>query len=273
MAKIDELRALAKRSHRNTTKKISRMKHSRGVMVSGSSVDPRRDIRSIDKMTRTQLNTYVQTLGEFNSRGVQFVAGARRRPIPEQAWTEYKRAEKKYNNLIESVREAVKGTKLPSQNMTIGEHFEAMIPKSRSIGGGTMRFWPLERKSMGFPHEKAMRRAIEDMERKLNPNYESEQELRIRDNFDKLLNYSNRQDIRDAADKLTPKEFSLLWNFTPTIRNLVENYTTLRDMLSEKERATEYSGIESTYDDILKDMQAIKGMNKAGTKARKRGKK
>lgn len=249
----DELRALrqeVRRLQRNTARKIAR-NTSKGVRLGGSEFDPRVPLERVDRYTRTQLGALVQRLEGFNARGNQYVPGARGVPIPAAEWKRYKDVEARYNKGIELTRQSIGGVTVGSQTMTIGERFEVMIPKTGpSMGGGSSRFHPLSRSSRGVPKRDKIPELIKDLENRMRPEYQSEQEKRLRQNFDKLLKYSDRDDLRKLADKLSGGEFAFIFNFTPAISILAENYHAILAMMEDSDQALELSGIEESYDQV-----------------------
>lgn len=154
------------------------------------------------------------------------------------------------------MKNTIGGIKLGASTLTIAERFDLMVPNSGpSMGGGSMRYFPLNRSSKGLPKKESIPKLIADLEKKMEPGYQSDQEQRIRDNFDKLLKYSNRDDLRALATELTAEEFAIIWNFSNTVQTLVENYYTIMMMMSDKDSALEFSGIEESFDEIRDMLQ------------------
>lgn len=253
MAKNDELKALrnqVKHLQRNAGKKVSRLR-SKGVNLAGSGVDPRKDPKLIDRYNRTQLKTQLERLGEFNSRKNQYVPGVGGRPIPKVEWDKYKRTEKKFNQNILDIRAKIDNVRLGNSAMTIGQRYEVMVPKTGpSMGGGSMRYFPMSRSSRGVTGPDSIQRLIDDLEKKMEPNYQSEQESRLRDNFDHLLKYSGRDDLRALANELNSEEFAIIWNFSPVVATLAENYHSILAMISDGDAALELSGVEESFDEV-----------------------
>lgn len=257
MAKNDDVKALraeVKRLQRNAGKKLARLR-AKGIKNT-HTIDPRKETALVNRYNTTQLKTQLERLGKFNSRSNQFVPGVRGVALPAAEWTRYKRVEKAFNKRIELMKNTIGGIKLGASTLTIAERFDLMVPNSGpSMGGGSMRYFPLNRSSKGLPKKESIPKLIADLEKKMEPGYQSDQEQRIRDNFDKLLKYSNRDDLRALATELTAEEFAIIWNFSNTVQTLVENYYTIMMMMSDKDSALEFSGIEESFDEIRDMLQ------------------
>lgn len=248
---IGELRGLVRKAHQSATRKISRLKNEKGVMLAGGDLDPRRDLGKVKRYTRSQLNAHLARLGEFNSRSTQYVAGVRATPIPKSEWDRYKRVEKQFNDQLKQFRQGVDKLQFHGDALNVGERFDVMIPKKGpSMGGGSMRYWPLDRRSEGVPNVAAIDKLIADVRNKMKPNYASEQETRIRENFAKLLENSGRTDILEVADKLNEAEFSLVWNLSTLVSTLVENYKMIEKMMDGNQQAMEASGLKESFDEM-----------------------
>lgn len=251
MAKNSEvalLRAQVIKAQRNAGRKLSRL---RGLGVNSSDIDPRKDVKLVRRYTKSQLGAQLVRLEGFNSRKTQFVPGARGLPIPKADWVRYQKTEKSYNTMIDLSSSSIGSLRIGDSSMTIAEHYATIIPKNGvSMGGGSMRYHPLNRSSKGVVKPENIDKLIVDLEKRMQPGYQSEQEKRIRDNFDALLKYSGRGDLSELAHKLEPGMFHLIWNFSPVVQMMAENYQAIVDMMSDEDAAIEYSGIEESFKEI-----------------------
>lgn len=251
MAKDPELNALraeVKHLQRNAGKKLGRLR-DKGINV--RSLDPRKDAALINRYNKTQLKSQLERLGNFTARTNQFVPGVRGVPIPAAEWRKYKAVEKKYNLQIEATQAAVGNIRLGKSSLTIAERYAVLVPRTGpSMGGGSMRYFPINRSSKGIVSPEGVERLILDTRKRMAPGFQSEQEERQRENFDKLLKYSNRDDIRKLAEQLTAEEFAIIWNFSPVVSTLAENYHSMLAMMSDMDSALELSGIDESFDEI-----------------------
>lgn len=252
----EKLLADVVRVHKNATRKVSRL-NSKGVKIAGTRNDPRENLKDVRNMSTRELREYRQTLGVFNSRDSSFVAGVKGKALDASKFREYKRLEALYNKGLKDRLKDIKDVKIPGNDLTIGERYERMVPKGRSIGGGTSRFHPYDRSSKGFPNDKAIDKAIEDMEKRLVPTFIAQQDQKIRENFMKLMQYSDRPDVLKAAQALTPEQFEILWNFDNLISNAVENYQIMMDLLTAKADATDREAANEVYDQMKQKMESV----------------
>lgn len=245
------------RKHKNTTRKISRMKSSHDVRISGSKFDPRKPVPNVKEMNARQLRQYSAQLDRFNDRSVGYVAGAHGRPIEIGVFKEYKKLEAKFNRTRASQVAKVADIKVGNSALTIGEEHERLVPKGQSMGGGgRSKFYPTDRSPGGMTNEKNIRKLMEQMEKELDPNYQSEQDKTIRDNFRSMLKYSGRDDLKDVLDSFTVEEFALLWDTHRSIRDLGEAYQVLKDFY-ESGDDVDLSAVDEAMDDIKTDMKSF----------------
>lgn len=244
------------RVHKNATRKVSRL-NNKGVKVGGTRNDPRENLKDVRNMSTRELREYRQRLGVFNSRDTAFAPGVKGKALDASKFREYKRLEALYNKNLKSRIEQFGDVKIPGNDLTVSERYQRMIPKGRSIGGGTSRFHPYDRSSKGFPNDKAIDKAIEDMEKRMVPGFIAQQDQKIRENFMKLMEYSDRPDVLEAAAALTPEQFEVLWNFDNLVSNAAENYQIMLDLLSAKADATDREAANDIYDQMMEKFKAV----------------
>lgn len=257
------------KAHKNATKKVSRLK-AKGVAIGNTRNDPRENLAAVRQMSPVQLRQYRMSLGEFNSRETAFVAGVKGAPLSKVKYDQYKRLEAKYNAGLKNKIDSIKDVKIPGNDLTIGERYNKMVPKGRSISGASSRFHPYDRRAKGFPSNKALDVAIEDLERRLVPGFQSQQDTKLRENFEELMKFSGRPDVLKASQGLTAEQFDILWSFDNMVSSIVENYAAVMDMLSGDDESMEREAINEVYDDILDKMKAIK-KKKLFNRAKKHG--
>lgn len=257
------------KAHKNATKKVSRLK-AKGVAIGNTRNDPRENLAAVRQMSSVQLRQYRMELGEFNSRGTAYVPGVKGAPLSKARFDEYKRLESKYNERLKRKIDGIKDVKIPGNDLTIGERYNKMVPKGRSISGASSRFHPYNRHSKGFPNNKALDAAIDDLQNRLVPGFQSQQDRKLRDNFEELMKFSGRPDVLKASQALTAEQFDILWSFDNMVSSIVENYAAVMDMLSGDDESMEREAINEVYDDILDKMKAIE-KQKLFKRAKKHG--
>lgn len=244
------------KAHKNATKKVSRLK-AKGVAIGNTRNDPRENLAAVRQMSSVQLRQYRMELGEFNSRGTAYVPGVKGAPLSKARFDEYKRLEAKYNSRLKNRIDGIKDLKIPGNDLTIGERYNKMVPKGRSISGASSRFHPYDRRSKGFPSNKALDAAIDDLNKRMVPGFEAQQDRKLRENFMKLMEFSDRPDILKAAESLNADQFDILWSFDNMVSNIVENYGAIMDMLGGDAESMEREAINEVYDDIKEKIQEI----------------
>lgn len=252
MSKRSELAAARRellRAQHNTGRKLKRLE-ARGINTK-KIVDPRKDVSLVNRYTLSQVQGQLEKVGEFNKRSNQWVPGTRGEPIPSRVWGAYKSVQTKYNQMLAKQRDVIGGLNINGNSLTVQEYYDTMVPRTGpNMGGGTNRWFPLDRKSTGIPNAERIPELIKDLENKMHPNYQSEQETRIRENFSKLLKHSDRGDLIELADALTPSVFSMLFNFSTVVYTLAENYQLIQKMMDDDSEATESDSLNESFDEV-----------------------
>jgi hypothetical protein len=109
---LKHLRAQAMARHKAATQKVRR-NELKGVALSGTKHDIRREPTNIAKYNKPQLLAYIAKLDQFVGRKTQFVADMHGKPLPIAKYRQLKKAERKFNNQKLSRAAAVGGIMLP----------------------------------------------------------------------------------------------------------------------------------------------------------------
>lgn len=284
-SEVKRLRQLARERQRAAGNKISRYK-KQNIKIAGSDVDPRRDLKKVDKYNSKQLKAYINELNAFTDRTNQFVRGARGVPISKGIFEAYKVLEKRYNNHFQSEFDKIKDVKLPGRSMTFGERHEQILPKKKSLRAGTSKYFGKDRVSSGFTSDAAIKKSMQNLRKSMKPGFTPDVEKQRRDNFVKLIKYSNRDDLYMAVQggvstdkdgnpiiipKLTNEEFYILWEYDSVIQNIVEEYYITIELLSDEDNAIEHSGGNALFDEILTTIEEIKSSKSLRGRLRNNG--
>lgn len=269
-SEVKRLRQLARERQRAAGNKISRYK-KQNIKIAGSDVDPRRDLKKVDKYNSKQLKAYINELNAFTDRTNQFVRGARGVPISKGVFEAYKALEKRYNNHFQSEFDKIKDVKLPGRSMTFGERHEQVLPKKKSLRAGTSKYFGKDRVSSGFTSDAAIKKSMQNLKKSMKPGYSSDVEQARRENFQKLVDYSNRDDLSKAVKGLTSEEFYILWEYDSVIQNIVEEYYITIELLSDEDNAIEHSGGNALFDEILTTIEEIKSSKSLRGRLRNNG--
>lgn len=258
-------------------RKIARLE-SKGVKISGSEFDPRKDI---SKMNARQLRMYSEQLQSFTDRKNQFVATRKGQPVPVSEWRAYKRAETSYNKATQRAYDKIKDTQLPNSQLTV-DQFQKMINPpvpGRYFAGIDTPYRKVDRKSTAVEN----RKALQALTKQLNNRQDSEY-MKSKSNIARelaiggMLNLHNPELVKRI--KLMPeRQFKRLSLYT----NFMEDVTLARypaDSMGEDMRSAEaekmdtyLSWAENSDEAIIEARQANVALTKAEAEQVRRGKK
>ncbi len=211
---IQEKRALVAQRHRAATRKVSRLK-AKGVEVSGTKVDPRRNLSNVKRYTEKQLDSYLSELNNFTSRKTTFAPGVKGKPLEGSLWNQYLGVQKAYNAMTAKQFESVKDIFLPSHGTTI-EGLQASKPLHPISGNPASRApnVPVDRSSKGIPGDKQIKKLIKDLRNKMRPDYQANIDKRNKKTAMKMLIGIGDLGILEDIGAMSQKKFATLWNYT-----------------------------------------------------------
>jgi len=235
---IESLRAQARARHKAATRKVSRLRTQKGVELTGTKIDPRRDPHLLKRYTTRQLKAYIAQLDSFVDRKTQFVGDARKRPLNPATWGEYAQLEKQYNAKVRAEFDRIAGLKLPHGDQTIGERMAMMTPTHRAAYDPAVNapYSPPTRKPKNMASDRALRRLTADMRDRLSPSRQRRDTARDRDAFGKMAELINQPDLVKAVKGLSDAQFRVMWNYTGFATDISLSYEASKSMLTEKER-------------------------------------
>lgn len=251
---IDELRHLVRQRHRAATRKVSRLKVSHDVEISGTEYDPRRDLSKLKRYTTSQLRGYLNDLNGFTSRETQFVGDYRRKPIPASSWQTYKALEAQYNRRVQAKFSQIADVFLPIEGMTVAQRRAMVTPLHPQMGDPAVNS-PVElsRLPRSVTSSKSLRVLIADMRKRLAPDYFTRLTQSGRNQFRSMVSILNEPELADAADTLSDEVFDLLWNYTNLATASSLFYQMSMAQLSDRERPY-HSDI---FDQSIRDARAL----------------
>jgi len=214
------LLATVRRLQKAVTRKVSRIHTHFGVQMSGSSEDPRIPAASRNSLSESGLREYSHNLADFLRRDVQFVPDSQRRPMPRAEWERYKKLETQWNAKVREYTADIKKLHLPSTNMTIEETQATfgLSPRSRAINNPSVNQpSEIERASTGVAGKAGLRRLIESMQKRLQPEYFDEEHESNKETFRKMFDVIQDDELSALIESLTPGQFDILWNWTPFV--------------------------------------------------------
>ena len=230
---LKRLRAEARARHNAATRKASRLR-SQGVEISGSAVDPRRELKKVSRYTQKQLQSYIASLNAFTDRKVQYVPSSHRAPIPRETWREYKKLEDALRVAAGKRLDAVSGIALPSGGLTVGEHLSMLnkpVKRMYDFTGTTPDKVP-KLIPQAVASEKALKKLIASTKAKLKPEHFEKQVSLGRSNAKKMLDDVGAHELDKALDGLTDSQFNALWTYSPFIDQLKLMYGYAQALMS-----------------------------------------
>jgi hypothetical protein len=210
----ERLRQEVQRARRNATRKLSRLKTTHGVYGSGTRIDPRRKPQAEKRYTVPQLRKYLSELQSFTNRSTQYVADSGNRPVPAAEWRKYKAAERAYSEAVDKHFSQFASIPTPSGE-TIDEEIASRIPTHRRAGPVDIPYKIRERHPTNFRTLKKLREETKRLQKRTDPKHFQRLLRDARKQNRDLLNPLNDPELERAIKRLTPKQFELLWFYTP----------------------------------------------------------
>lgn len=235
---LERLRVEARARHRAATRKVSRLKTGRGVNISGTRADPRRDPSRIKSYNSRQLKAYIRDLNQFTDRRVQFVADTRGRPMQASLWRQYKGLEQQYNRVVGERFSRVSDVFLPTSGMTLGERMEMTRPEHPQALSPAVNapYRPPARQPTNIASERALRQLVRDMKERLKPGHFRKLTKDARQQYEQMTHLTRQSDLDKKVRALTDEQFNVLWNFTPFATAESLKYERAKDLLAGKDK-------------------------------------
>jgi biotin operon repressor len=224
---VQQLRADLKKAQAAANKKVSRLK-AQGVQVAGTEFDPRKPLGHAQVLTARQLEAQLTRLREFTSRGTQFVADAKHRPIPRREWVEYKNAENIHNARVQREATAYGPIVLPSGE-TVAARQAKMKADHARMGNPSVQgpHQSITRQPFNVKNREALKKLTRDAKRKMKPEYDKAENKRQRAEVNQILDTIKNDQLRKDIDSLSNDQFNILWNYT----NFPDALTTMYEMM------------------------------------------
>ncbi|QXG07810.1 hypothetical protein [Curtobacterium phage Reje] len=222
----DEIRREIRRRLQSVNRKVRRIENS-GVEISGTEFDPRRRDAPLNRYNRVQLNNYRKRLDSFMDRSNQFVGDSSRRPIPRKEWQAYKGPERAANRNADKLARKYGDIKLPDGNTVLGRDAMARnvnFPMTANAASNSP-LHKLERVPRNIASRKALKRLTQQQQAKVNPFYQDKLVSAGRRDARKMLKELGDTETQKKLNKLTDKQFHVLWAYTEFPDLLSRRYT------------------------------------------------
>lgn len=231
MPDIHDLRRLALQRHKAATRKISRLKTTNGVMVSGSEYDPRTDYGHIRTASPKELRSLIRQLNKFNDRKTQFVPDAQNKPLPRAVWEQVKKAEQRYNSFVETYYSDFKDIHIGPTGQTVDQRMHAITPLHAHMGQRTTDnpYKQANRQSTSIYGESGARKLIAHLNKMATRKHINEALNAHRAGVMKMLDQVGNIELQQKVAKLTNKQWAVLWKYTPFASNIKNPYSHYKD--------------------------------------------
>lgn len=217
-------RAEAMARHAAANRKVARLRR-KGVDISGTKYDVRRDPAKIKNYNRVQLDAYINRVNTFVDRKTQYVGDVHGRPIAPAVAREYRQTENKLNRIINDAYDRVKNVKLPGQNRTVDDRMKAITPEHKHAGNAANSpYKPIVRQGKNFANEKKMRELTAKMKKKLKTDFLAKDLKTDLATVKDMAAVLGRDDLYQRAKSLTNDQFNVLFNFWGFIDKLALAY-------------------------------------------------
>lgn len=226
---INDIRAEVARRQKAANAKIARLRR-KGVQLTGSEFDVRRDPSRVARYNSRQLQSYLGQLNEFTSRRQQFVAGSEGVPIPAHVYNHAQRVAREYNAYVREREAPLMGIDIPQSGMTVGE-FQRDVVGSRKRGKGARNERPLsieQREAFEFVNADRVRDWQANLQKKMRPNYMNERIEKQRYVMLQAVSAFGDKEMTELAKGLTDDQLDVMWNYTDAPRDTFSGYHILQ---------------------------------------------
>lgn len=228
-SELEELRELIRKTQQNTNRKVKRLE-ARGVKISGTQFDIRREISRIRSYNKAQLNAYLSELLGFNSRENAFVVGKKGAPIRKSIWREYEQLEKQVNRQVDIHEQSIGGIMIEPGGTTIKERLAMMKDLSRFNTDSPRAMRRYDRRPEYMKNERAVMNAIKGLEKRADrEKFITNKATQARKNFRKMLKESGAGDLAKMLNKLNPTQLDILFGYTSGADTISRLYNSFKD--------------------------------------------
>lgn len=252
---IQQLRAEVRKRHRAATRKASRLR-AKGVELSGTSIDPRRDLAKVKKYTAKQMQAYLSELNNFTSRRTQYAPGMNKGLLDGNLWSEYQRVQARLNRRNRADMEQRKDLFIPAEGMTIGEIVET-VPAHPTTGNPATRMphIPQNRTSRGIPNNEQLKKLIADTKAKLDKEYIAKDTEIDRATALSMVDVIGDMELLNDIGSMSREKFRTLWKYTKTFANIMSfDYLIAKSRLHEDKTLSWHDNAFDNQLVIMKNM-------------------
>ena len=252
MARIDDLRALAKKRQRAVSNKISRIRTQVGAEVKGSTFDPRKSNDDISKMRSRDLERHIAKLNSFMNRKTQFVPGTANVALPRAKWQNVVRVQTPVNQLHNQLSAAFNNIPLPGNKPgspnTIGLRKAMTMPTMQGDANQPFNVSSLDSRTV--PSLEALDRLEKRALKQSSPGYAHRAVKGYRQRVDKALEAMSAEGTREEFNKLSDFQFYAMWG-TPGIGVFERIFSKYEEMQKRTVETIDSDDFGDDFRDVL----------------------
>lgn len=209
-------------------------------------------------MSTRQLQSHLNRLNTFTSRGTSYVAGLKGTPLSGGMWREYKRAERAYNAKSNSFYDSVKDLVIPTINQTVSKYVADLRDSRRD--GDYRSFGTLERTAAGITGDAALKSLLKQMEGRAASDYLAKEATLQRRILRKMLERTSNKDLAKLINKrdengnhVISDEEIITLQYTELMDTLKGSYAMAKSTSTDTPRwqSDVYEDNEETINDLI----------------------
>lgn len=230
--RVQQLRATVLRAERNATSKASRLT-ARGADVRGTSFDPRKGSKAINRMNTSQLEAHLGRLNTFNARATRFV-GTAEGPVGGKVANEYFTALRKRNAISSQNLSRYGDLKPPHSAETLNQAFAKTDVAQRRMANPTADspFRKLDSIGVLFKNMKSLMKVTDTINKQTNEIKSGKRTEDLRDEVSKLLDSVPMPEYEAFVGSMDNEAFNLMMNVREVMDNLASDYGLVQSGLS-----------------------------------------
>lgn len=249
MNDLERLRREVEKRRQAATNKINRTRRATGAELTGTQFDPRRGQGVEQRYNRAQLNSYLGQLNDFMRRSNQFTNSAGG-PVRAGRVKYYESLQKRHETIRQAHEELIGGIETPSGRSIKGNNQMLYKGAGAAVHGPYKEF---NRTAMDIRGPAALEALINDMYKRINPNYLSNKIQQGRDNLKKALTVIGKSEFNDQIDALSDFQFDAFWYGTNIAESVFMQYGMETERAASSLEDEEPTAKERWQDRVVQD--------------------
>lgn len=230
--KVDALRREAEQRAKAASRKIARLK-SKGVVITGTEFDPRRDPKNVRRYTVNQADAYIRQLNQFIDRANQYVGSSGGQPIPIADARRFQETQRRFNEFVGQYRESFKDLQVePLNNATVEDLNKRASGDWKTFAKGRSAQRPLAESESDIADINGLdklRKLEKNMRDRMKGEYLNERIEQGREQAGQMLDAVGASEVRDEIAKLDDFQFNVLWHEMDLADSLASAYWVVKN--------------------------------------------